>query len=154
LGSPASPTQVTTAYYIDNSGSFPLLMRSQWSLLDDTAIGTPQQIAAGVVSLQVRFNVGGGSYLTSAAVTSGGQWSSVCSVRVAVIGRSLNDDPDPSYSWTPTSITPGSATKISPGTPFADYSIPDAFRKRRYLLETTELAVRNTLWAKRGGVTC
>ncbi len=154
--SPATPTQTTTAYYIDGSGAFPVLMRSQWSLLDDTAVGTPQQVAAGVVSLQARFNVGGGTYQTAATTTANGQWSKVCSVRVALITRSLNDDPDPNYTWAPTQLTPGNlATKtIIPGAPFSNVVIPTAMLHRRFLLQTTELAVRNSLWSKQGALTC
>lgn len=154
IGAPASPTQTTTAYYIDNSGAFPVLVRSQWSVLDDTAIGTPQQVAAGVVSLQARFNTGSGNYLTAAAVTSGGLWNQVCSVRVAIVTRSISDDPDPNYVWTPTAITPGTATSVVPGSPFSAVPVATAFQHRRFLLQTTELAVRNSLWSKGVAPTC
>lgn len=157
IGAPgtATPTQLTTAYYIDNNnGGFPVLMRSQWNLLDDKPVGTAQQIAAGVVSLQARFNVGGGVYETAATATANGDWGKVCSVRIALVTRSINDDPDPLYAWTGTKLTPGDASHVTPGAPFSQITIPDAFKHRRFILQTTELAVRNSLLPKLGALTC
>ena len=159
IGDPAGATQqqTTTAYYIDGSGTFPVLMRSQWSVLNDAPIpGSSQQIAAGVVSLQARFNIGGGVYQTAATTTANGQWSQVCSVRIALITRSINDDPDPLYTWAPTALTPGvlNTRTIVPGAPFSNYAISDTFKHRRFLLQTTELAVRNSLLPKLGTLTC
>jgi type IV pilus assembly protein PilW len=163
-GAGAAATQTTTAYYIDNNnGSFPVLMRSRWNLLDDTAIGTPQQVAAGVVSLQARFNTGLGNYQTAAAVSAANLWSQVCSVRVAIVTRSINDDPDPSYVWTPTTITPGTAALVKPAlamtwgsgsTQFSDVPVSSDMQHRRFLLQTTELAIRNTLWTRGVAQTC
>ena len=89
-------------------------MRAQYSLLNDVQVVAPQQIAAGVVSLQARFNVGAGRYLDAATVTANNFWDRVCNVRVAVVTRSLYDDPDAGYVWTPTALTPGIATAVQP----------------------------------------
>ncbi len=59
----ALSNQRTFAYYVDNADTWPVLMRATFNAANDTQIGTPQAIAAGVVSLQVLFGVdtaGGG----------------------------------------------------------------------------------------------
>lgn len=164
VGATGAANQTTTAYYIDNNnGSFPILMRSQWSLMDDSAVGTPQQVAAGVISLQARFNVGSGKYLTASGVSAAGLWAQVCSVRVALVSRSLNDDPDPNYYWAPTTLAPGTADWVKPAlamtwgagsTQFSDVPIATAMKQRRYLLQSTELAVRNSMWGRGVAQTC
>ncbi len=162
-----TPTQTTTVFYVANvagiaaAGNVPVLMRAQYSLLNDAQVLAPQQIAAGVVSLQVRFNVGKGVYKDAATVTSTKVWDNVCSVRVAVVTRSLYDDPDSSYVWTPTPLTPGTATAVKPASaqtwatgsvPFTDVPVATAFQHRRFLLQQTDLPMRN--WQLAKGVTC
>ena len=155
---PNLPPYATIAYYVSNNGgSYPVLMRSVYNLLDDSLSYT-QPVAAGVVSLQVRYGVdttGTGlvtpPYLTAAAVTTANQWDLVRSVRIAIVMRSLVDDPDPNYYWTPTAATPGAAATlttagtVTPGGQFATVPVP-AGSKRRYVLQQTEIATRNLLW--------
>lgn len=156
----ATPTQVTTAYYIGynngNAASFPVLMKAQYDLANDAMVQgtTAQQVAAGVVSLQVRFNVAG-SWKTSANVTAAGDWCRVSSVRLAIVTRSLADDPDTGYAWNGTALTPGSTTAVKPsalfpgmtGDAFRDVPVPTAMQHRRYLLQTQDIAARNTILA-------
>jgi len=158
-----TPTQVTTAYYVacnnnNCSSSFPVLMKAQYDLANDALVQgtTPQQVAAGVVSLQVRFNVAG-AWKTAANVTTAADWCRVSSVRLAIVTRSLSDDPDLNYSWKPTALTPGtsSGTYIQPsllfpgmtGDAFKDVPVPTAMQHRRYLLQTQDIAARNTILA-------
>ncbi len=159
VAAPNVPPYATIAYYVSNNGgsSYPVLMRGVYNLLDDTQ-SYAQPVAAGVVSLQVRFGVdttGTGlvtpPYLTAAAVTTAKQWDLVRSVRIAIVMRSLVDDPDPTYYWTPTAATPGTAAtattagSVTPGGAFTSVPVPIG-SKRRYLLQQTEVATRNLLW--------
>lgn len=158
VAAPAVPPYATIAYYVSNNGgSYPVLMRAVYNLLDDTQ-SYAQPIAAGVVSLQARFGVdttGTGvvtpPYKTALQVTTANQWDLVRSVRIAIVMRSLVDDPDPAYYWTPTAATPGTpatatgAGTVSPGGSFTNVPVPIG-SKRRYLLQQTEIATRNLLW--------
>ncbi len=159
VAAPNVPPYATIAYYVSNNGgsSYPVLMRGVYNLLDDTQ-SYAQPIAAGVVSLQVRYGVdttGTGvvtpPYLTAAAVTTAKQWDLVRSLRIAIVMRSLVDDPDPGYYWTPTVATPGTPATVStagsviPGGSFTTVPVPIG-SKRRYLLQQTEIATRNLLW--------
>ena len=136
-----TPTQTTTAWYIDNSGSYPVLMRATYNLLDDTIVGTAQTIAAGVASLQVLFGVDPGNtgavtaYESGATVTSSKHWDSVLTAKVALVTRTLNDDPDSTYTG-PTSVAIGS--------PFSSITFPAS--NHRYIVNTTEVAMRNYAW--------
>jgi type IV pilus assembly protein PilW len=138
----ATPPQATIAWYVDNSGTFPTLMRSTYSLLDDTVVGTPQSIAAGVVSLQVLFGVDPGNtgavtaYESSATVTTNKHWDNVLTVKLALVTRTVNDDPDSSGYVGPTTVVIG--------TPFANLTVPAS--KHRYTVNTTEVALRNYAW--------
>jgi len=169
-----TPTQVTTAYYIacnnnNCSTSFPVLMKAQYDLTNDAIVQgtTPQQVAAGVVSLQVRFYDAGTTapipvapaWLSAASVTAKGAWCRVSSVRMAIVTRSLTDDPDGNYTWSPTKLTPGTSDGqwIQPkllyqGTyamtdAFKDVPVATAMKHRRYLLQVQEIAARNTILA-------
>lgn len=146
IGSTVSSNQAVTAYYIDQpAGGYPTLMRATYSLVDDSPIGTPQAIAAGVIALQVRFGVDPGNtgavteYDTAATVTANKTWDAVRSVRVLLVGRPLIDDPDPNYTW-PASPAIGLAS------PYTDFNLPTTMTHRRYSIQQTEIAARNLLW--------
>lgn len=142
MGATAAPVQSTVAYYIDGSSNpFPTLMRAKYSLLDDTVVTAPQAIAAGVVSLQVLFGVDPGNtgavtaYENAATVSTNKHWDAVLSVKVALVTRTINDDPDPTY------VGP---TTVSVGAPFPDLTVPAS--NHRYVVQQTEIASRNLLW--------
>lgn len=141
MGATTAPLQTTVAYYVDGSGAFPMLMRATYSLLDDSLIGTPQSIAAGVVSLSVLFGVDPANsgaisaYETAATVTANKHWDAVLSVKVALVTRTINDDPDSSF------VGP---TVVSIGAPFPDLTVPAS--NHRYVVQQTEIANRNLLW--------
>jgi type IV pilus assembly protein PilW len=148
MGSPATPVQTTTAFYVDKgTGSFPVLMRATYSLLDDTVIGTPQPIAAGVISMQVRFGVDPGGtgaiteYETAAKVTANKYWDSVRSIKIALVTRTLSDD----SAYTVTSVPVADLQPPMPGDPFIDLTNLTE-TKRRYVVHKTEIASRNLLW--------
>ncbi len=141
---PAVINETTTAYYIDDSGAWPVLMRSTYSLLDDTPIGPPQQIAAGVVSLQVLFGVDPGltggvtAYENGATVRASVHQDFILTVRIALVVRSLYADPDPNF------VNPTALVKIGNG--FANVPIPAAYMNYRWMVQQTEVALRNCQW--------
>jgi type IV pilus assembly protein PilW len=154
LGDPAAgpARHTTTAFYIDNNnGSWPMLMRASYSLLNDTVVaGSPQPVAAGVVSLQVLFGVDPGltgqvtDYMTGAQVKAAGI-QQVRSVRIAMLNRTLFEDPDlktpaPNPYPIPQSLLPGQSAK------FTSVPYPAGFEKYRFSLHQVEVAVRNCLW--------
>jgi type IV pilus assembly protein PilW len=149
IGTKVTSTQVKTAYYVDGSGAYPVLMRAQYSLVDDSPIGAPQPIAAGVVSLRVSFGVDPGAtggvtaYESGATVTASNHWGAVRSTRVAIVTRTINDDPnaDKTDYAGPTTIPIGPATGT---TWFSSITVPAS--THRYLVNTTEIASRNSLW--------
>jgi type IV pilus assembly protein PilW len=149
MGAPATPVQTTTAFYVDKGiGSFPVLMRATYSLLDDTLIGTPQPIAAGVISLQVRFGVDPGStgavteYETAAKVTANKYWDFVRSIKIAMVTRTLSDDADLADV---TTVTVADKLPAMSPDPFIDLTgLTET--KRRYVVHKIEVASRNVLW--------
>ncbi len=152
IGTATTTTQLFTVYYVDGSGSFPVLMRAQYSLADDSVVTAPQPIAAGVVSLRVSYGVdptGAGSataYEEAAQVTTNKHWSVVRSVRVALVARTINDDPVADTTTTyaaPTSIAIPASAPVS-GAWFASISVPASHH--HYTVNTTEVAYRNWLW--------
>jgi prepilin-type N-terminal cleavage/methylation domain-containing protein len=144
MGATTAPSQTTVAWYVDNSGTFPTLMRATYSLLDDTIMPntTPQSIAAGVVSLQVLFGVDPGgtgavtAYESGATVTTNKHWDNVLTAKLALVTRTVNDDPDSSNYVGPTTI--------AIGTPFSNITVPAS--QHRYTVNTTEVALRNYVW--------
>ncbi len=148
IGTAATSTQQFVVYYIDGSGSFPVLMRAVYSLADDTVVTAPQPIAAGVVSMRVSFGVdpaGTGAvsaYEESATVTSNKHWSAVRSVRIALVTRTINDDPNADNAGVtgPTTIPIGPVSSAW----FTSLSVPAS--KHRYIVNTTEVGYRNWLW--------
>lgn len=145
LGNPASPALTTTVFYVDGAANpWPTLMRATYSALDDTLIGTPQPIAAGVVSLQLLFGVDPGgtnsvtAYETGAQLAANGHQTAVLSVRVALVARSLYPDAD---------FTNTTASVAVPGG-FANVPIPAAYANYRYVVQQTEVALRNSRWLR------
>ncbi len=142
IGTAAASNLVTYAYYIDNSDTWPILMRTTINAANDAPIGTPQAIAAGVVSLQVLFGVGPGTgaaitqYVTGAQVATTQNVRNVRSIRVAVVTRSLNADREFTNA--------GASVAVPAG--FTAYPIPTAYLKHRFAVQTTEIALRNGLW--------
>lgn len=145
IGSPAQPLQVTTAFYVDGTTNpWPTLMRASFSLLDDTPVGAPQPIAAGVVSLQALFGVDPGNTGQITAYETGAQmranlhqWA-IRSVKLAMVTRALH--PDRAFTNTTPSIAiPGG---------FASVPIPADFLNYRYSVQQTEIAIRNCLWQR------
>lgn len=149
IGTTATSTLFTTVYYVSNpSGGYPTLMRATYNLVDDSVVGTPQAIAAGVIALQVRFGVDPGNtgavteYDTAATVTTNKTWDFVRSIRILLVGRPLTDDPDTTYTWP-------SSPNIGLSSPFTDFAIPKSpadMTHRRYSVQQTEIAARNQLW--------
>lgn len=149
IGTAASSTQFTTIYYVSSpNGGYPALMRATYNLVDDSLVGAPQAIAAGVISLQVRFGVDPGNtgavteYDTAATLNANKTWDFVRSVRVLLVGRPLVDDPDPTYTWP-------SSPNVGVPSPFTDFAIPTSpadMRHRRYSIQQVEIAARNELW--------
>ena len=108
LGAPAVTTQFGYVYYISlntamsgNLANVPVLQRVQINSLDDSVIQI-QDIAYGVVSLQVNFGVdtslgaNGGAvtqYLSGAAVQAQNLGAWIRTVRMLIVTRSLNPDP-------------------------------------------------------------
>ena len=139
MGATATPVQTKTVFYVARgSAAFPILMRATYSLLDDTMVGQPQAIAAGVVSLQVRFGVDPGgtgavtAYHSADSVTANKYWDAVRSVKVAIVTRTLSDD----AAYSADTVTLDSAFTGITG-------LPDA--NRRYKVDQTEVASRNLL---------
>lgn len=150
---PAISPQLINVYYVDGSGAYPVLMRAQYSLVDDSVIASPQPIAAGVVALRTSYGVDVGNtggvttYETSAQVTANSHWANIRSVRIALVTRTINDDPGSdnagiAYS-APLSIPIGPASAASAW--FSPLAVP-ASTHHRYMVNTTEVAYRNWLW--------
>ncbi len=154
IGTAATSTQLMNVYYVDGSASYPVLMRAQYSLADDTVITSPQPIAAGVVSLQVSYGVDVGStggvttYESAASATANSHWSSVRSVRVALVTRTINDDPNADNTISgnayvaPTNVPIGPASAATAW--FPALTVPAS--SHRFMVNTTEVAYRNWLW--------
>ena len=146
-GAPATPAPQTIAYYIDGSNAWPTLMRATFSLLDDTLIGPPQTIAAGVASLQVVFGV---DTLNNGNITAYETWPTLLAAHqehlvrtalVVTVTRSLYADPNPNFTNTTNKIT-----LSTPTLPLTDITIPGAYMNYRWAVQETEIAIRNCRW--------
>ena len=131
---PYVPCQAcTTAYYVDQPtvNSIPTLMKVTVNALDDVEIGSPQAVAAGVVSLQVAFGVdvgGMNGYVTQyykdwASVLASGNAPYVRTVKIAIISRSLQQDYNLNPQITSTGSTKGQGNAA--GTQFPSGADPD-----------------------------
>lgn len=150
-GSPPPPT--TQVFYVDQpaGAQWPTLMRANYSLLDDSLIGTPQPIAAGVVSLQVWFgtdpaHTGSVVLPYKTGLNSRGMAAdtvptdiSIRSVHLALVTRTLFPDPD----------FTNDSNQVSLPAPFASVPIPADQMSHRFVVHQADIAVRNWIWAPR-----
>lgn len=137
-------------YWIDGSGSFPVLMRGVYNALNDQPVGQPEAIAPGVVSLQVLFGTVpvGSSPGTTPTFKS---WSQVApgtdqviSVAIAVVSRSLHND---STYTAPTIITvPQPAAGLVAPNAFMNYTRSASEIHRHFEVSTVLIALRNATW--------
>lgn len=146
MGTAAASNQATYVYYVSGTAyAWPTLMRAQINAANDTLV-TTQPVAAGVVSLQVLFGVdttGSGSvsaYQTGATVAANQSYASIRSVRIGIIARTLYADQ--AYTAPATLTLPGTSVSI----PFTAYTVPSTSSSEHYTIQTTEVALRNTLW--------
>lgn len=159
IGNNTSPsptsTQVFNVYYVDNGSGYPVLMRAQYSLADDKPtllVPAPQPIAAGVVALRVSFGVDTafnntvGTYESAAQVTANNHWGLVRSVRVGLVTRTINDDPNADYTSANAAAPAASSITIGPALKpwFPAFNVPVS--SHRYVVNTTEIAYRDWLW--------
>ncbi|HEX7689442.1 MAG TPA: PilW family protein [Burkholderiaceae bacterium] len=163
---PRSTSAVTVVFYVDRDAnySFPVLKMATYSFKDDSVQTAPQIVAAGVVSLQVRFGVDPGktgaitAYHDAATVTTNNEWDTVRSTKVAIVSRSLTTESDmqggsgnAAISSIPVcTTTPNSPVKpcLESGFGFAAVTIPSSGSQQnhRYVVSTLEIANRNALW--------
>ena len=178
LGLPEDPTntQFGYVYYVDrnanltgNLATVPVLRRARVNSLNDT-VGQTQDIAFGVVSLQVNFGVdksfgaNGGAvtdYLSGADVQSQNLGVWVRTVRMLIVTRSLNEDP--SYIASPASdssqphFTNENAPELDLKTQFPNpidstkdlyqnYTIAPADYGYHFTAQEQEIALRNQAW--------
>ena len=138
-----SSIEQTLIYYIDNSAAVPVLTRAIVNTENDTFVGTPQAIAAGVVSIQALFGVDTlgldavDTYMTWANVLANKQITNVRTVQLALISRTLY--PDNKYT------APASIVIPSPGfTAFPTAANPN----NHYSVLLSEIAIRSQIWKK------
>jgi type II secretory pathway pseudopilin PulG len=162
---PRSTSAVTVVFYVDQDANylFPVLKMATYSFKDDSVRTAPQIVAAGVVSLQVRFGVDPGktgaitAYEDAATVTSNNDWDTVRSTKVAIVSRSLTTESDMVGSGAAITSIPICATgkvntPVSPciesGFNFSTVNIPSngSQQNHRYIVNTLEIANRNALW--------
>jgi len=153
--SPAQPNQLAYAYYVDNTSSvaaWPRLVRTTINPLNDKVISN-QELASGVVSMQVMFGVGDGtpadgvvSYVNPSSMTAS-QWSQVLSVKILLLTRSLYADPDKNFKNASSTIA--LSTQFPNANPttttFTDYPISTAEMSKRFVAQLVEVPVRNNM---------
>ena len=155
LGPQSTSTEQSVVYYIGNfgngnGGTYPMLMRAVINAENDTLVGTPNPVAAGVVSLQALFGVdetNSGAvtnYLTWPDVVAGNYTSAVRSVLFAIVTKTLHGDPK--YSGP----SGGVVAIPNPGGPgndsFVNYTVPAAYLTDRFSVLESEIAIRNQIW--------
>ncbi|WP_196803454.1 PilW family protein [Thiomonas sp. FB-6] len=149
LGQSTSSMQIVE-YWIDNSNGYPVLMRSVFSALTDSLIGT-DALAPGVVSLQALFGTIPQGTAPGTAIPTFKAWSDVnpatdqvVSVALAVVTRTLYDDS--SYT-APSKITvPQPASGLTAPDAFTDYSVSTAEKHRHFQVNTIVIALRDATW--------
>ena len=169
----ANPAAATSVFYVDNNPAkypFPVLMMATYNFADDTLDATgAQAIAAGVISLQVRFGVDPGktgavtAYEDAATVTSSNHWDVIRTTKILLISRSLTEESD----LTPTTSIPAcsgnqASTLTTPciavGSPAYNFkpitAVPSGAQNRRFMVSMMEIASRNLLWNCDGFVVC
>ena len=168
LGAPAATTQFAYVYYVSlntamsgNLASVPVLQRAQINSLNDSVMQV-QDIAYGVVSLQVNFGVdtsfgaSGGAvtkYMSGADVQNQNLGAWVRTVRLLIVTRSLNPDPsfNPSAAVDPTQkvldLNNQFPNPIAGGGPlYANYTIPPTNYGFHFNAQEQEIALRNQAW--------
>ena len=155
-----TPSAITSVYYIDGSTfQFPVLMRADYAFADDTLSGTAQVVAAGVVSMQVRYGVDPGltgavtAYEKASTVTTNNHWDVVRTVNILLVSRSLKDDNSRAADGTTTYTAPAITIPTLAGGASTDQfaavpilTTPTDFSKRHYAVNQFEIAERNVLW--------
>jgi type IV pilus assembly protein PilW len=150
LGSGSSSLQVVQ-YWIDDSNGFPVLMRGTYNALDDTWTGAStggQAIAPGAVSLQALF----GTVPIGAAAGTAPTWRAwadvtpgseqVVAVAVALVVRSLHDDP--AYTAPATVTVPQPASGLTAPDAFANYTVLTGEKHRHFNVYTLTVWLRNS----------
>lgn len=150
-GTAVASNQRTYSYFIDaNPARYlaPTLVRASIDALTDLEIATErQEIGVGVVSLQILFgvdpvNTGGvTAYQTGAQVIAAGNSSKVRSAKILVLTRSIYPDKD---FTNPQAVLPFTTWFNEPG--FTNYTIGSGELSNRFVVQQTEVAVRNELW--------
>ena len=154
LGSAAAAQQVTYVYFVDYSSAanWPRLVRAQLNTMTETEIaGTRQDIAAGVVSMQVLFGVDPANtgavtaYQTGAQVVANQNYDDILCIKLLLVTRSINADPKFTNSVNPINVTAqynenGYTNYTIPATPASEMQF-------RYTTQEEVISLRNNLWA-------
>ena len=162
LGTAANTNQRVYVYYVadDDSASepWPRLVRATINPLNDAQIGNPQDIAAGVVSLQVLFGLGSAapsagtlgsvtSYVTGAALSgTPSNIPLVRTVKILLISRAVFSDPKYSNSAS-TALNTATFKVFDPGNGFTAYTPSTAEQQQRFTTQIVEIPIRNMLWS-------
>lgn len=166
----------TIVYYVATmdsgagSGKLPVLVRATLNA-DGSLDGQPVPVAAGVVSLQVRFGVDGAAegdvptgsvtnYLTGDQVETAKVAGHVRTVLYAIVSRTVQTNPNATPLSADTAgpnarkdalvtavaiPSPSFAAGDEPFAPFLPRS--DEEKRNRYTVHTAEVALRNQLWS-------
>ncbi len=149
LGQSNSSMQIVE-YWIDDSNGYPVLMRSVYSALTDSLIGT-DALAPGVVSLQALFGTIPQGAKPGTVIPTFKAWSDVdsatdqvVSVALAVVTRTLYDDS--SYTAPATITVPQPASGLTAPDAFTDYKVSTAEQHRHFQVNTIVIALRDATW--------
>ena len=152
LGQSNSSMQIVE-YWIDDSNGYPVLMRSVYSALTDSLIGTDgtEALAPGVVSLQALFGTIPQGAKPGTVIPTFKAWSDVdsatdqvVSVALAVVTRTLYDDS--SYTAPATITVPQPASGLTAPDAFTDYKVSTAEKHRHFQVNTIVIALRDATW--------
>ena len=156
LGPSSNKQQQLQVFYIANDqnaagSTLPMLFRATINAANDTLIGNPEPIAAGVVSMQFLFGVdetqSGAitNYLSWSNVVAGSYTNDVRSVLFAIVSRTLQLNPNNPPVATVTVPSPADSGGFGPDK-FTDYTPPQSANRYRYSVLESEVALRNLLW--------
>ena len=150
LGQSASSMQIVE-YWIDDSNGYPVLMRSVYSALTDSLVGSTDALAPGVVSLQALFGTIPQGAKPGTVIPTFKAWSDVdpatdqvVSVALAVVTRTLYDDS--SYTAPATITVPQPASGLTAPDAFTDYKVSTAEKHRHFEVNTIVIALRDATW--------
>lgn len=155
LGPQSTSAEESVVYYIGNfgngsGGTYPMLMRAVVNAETDTLVGTPNPVAAGVVSLQALFGVdetNSGAvtnYLTWPDVVAGQYTAAVRSVLFAIVTRTLHGDPK--YAVPNGGVIAIQSPSGTGNDSFVNYTVPAANLTDRFSVLESEIAIRNQIW--------